>query len=329
MSNFWSEGEIKLLKKLYPIMRVKDLIKYFPKRNRATIATKALNLKLKSAKLWHSQEEELLINKFPSAPKEKLLKLFPRRTWSAIMAHAERLGAKRERRHPRLKVNEDYFNQWSSNMAYILGFIVADGCIVIGTYKGYSDALKFGVQLKDRDILEKIKKELNSEHAISTLRNATHFCITSQKIVDNLKRLGITYQKSLKETVPVVPKKFTKDFIRGVIDGDGGISFDKRHYPTLRLCGGSNTVTFVRNYFWQKFNAYSTIGKRKYSPIAKNFLYNISYRANTAKKLIIYLYGNASLYLERKHELAMKCRNSNIKIRNNQSFIKKHAINSG
>ncbi len=209
-------------------------------------------------------------------------------------------------------------------MAYILGYILADGCIIKGTYTGYSDSLKFGVQLKDKDILEKIKKELSSEHSISINKNAAHLCITSQKIVDNLKCLGITYRKSLKETVPVVPKEYKKDFIRGIIDGDGGISFDKRRYPTLRLCGGINTLSFVKNYFWKKFQAYSIIGKRTFSSSANNCLHAISYRANTAKKLMLHLYNNASLYLDRKYQLAMKCKTVFIKTRINNSVYKKN-----
>ena len=89
-----------------------------------------------------------------------LLFLLPKRSKTAIWAQGERLGLKQNRNYPRLAVNEDYFKKWSSEMAYILGFILADGCIIEGTHKGYSGALKFGVHPKDIDILEKIKKQL-------------------------------------------------------------------------------------------------------------------------------------------------------------------------
>lgn len=323
MINWWRKEEVELLKKLYPVIRIKELIKYFPKRNKGTIATKALSLGLASAKLWQDNENKILLAKFTKSPKEELLRLFPSRTWGAVIAQGERLGLKRERNHPRLQVNEDYFKKWSPNMAYILGFTLADGCIIKGTYKGYSDALKFGVQFKDKDILEKIKKELHSEHSISIGKNAAHLCITSQKIVDSLKRLGITYQKSLKETVPKIPSYYSKDFIRGLIDGDGGISFDNKGHPTLRLCGGINTITFVKNYFWKKLNCFSSIGQKKFSVTAKSYLYGIDYRSTTAKKIILFLYVDASLYLDRKYELALKCQNLQIKKRANFNYINK------
>jgi hypothetical protein len=314
----WGMGEILKLKKLYPILQVKDLVIHFPKRNKYTIAAKALNLGLKSAKLWQRHDNRLLQKKFSATSKQELLKLFPGRSWLAIMAQGERLGIKRNRNKPRLYVNENYFNKWSPNMAYILGYIVADGCIINGSPHGYSDSLKLGVQLKDKDILEKIKKELNSQHAISIVRNAAHFCISSKKLVDSLKRLGITYQKSLKETVPNVPAQHIKDFIRGVIDGDGGISIDSRGYPTLRLCGGINTVTFVRNYFWNNFQAFSSIGKKPSKLAPKMYLCYIVYRTNTAKRLINFLYEDAKISLDRKYRLAMQCAQLQIRKRNNK-----------
>lgn len=321
--NEWSKQEVARLKKLYPVLLVKDLVRYFPKRNKATIAAKALSLKLASAKLWQKEDNKLLKKKFASTSRAELLKLFPRRTWLSIMAQGERLEIKRNRNKPRLYINENYFKEWSPNMAYILGFILADGCIIRGSYKGYSDALKFGVQFKDKDILEKIKHELSAEHKISITRNAAHLCITSQIIVDSLKHLGITYQKSLKETMPKVPPKFVKDFIRGLIDGDGGISFNNRQYPTLRLYGGINTVTFVKNYFWTKLNAFSSINKRSYSVSADSYLYGIFYQSNTAKKIILHLYTDASIYLDRKYALALKCHNIQIRRRMNLSVNRK------
>lgn len=311
-------------------MRVKNLIKFFPKRNKATIAAKAMNLGLLSAKTWQNTDNKLLCSRFANSSKKELLSLFPRRTWPAILAQGERLGIKRNRNKPRLNINENYFSKWSPNMAYILGFILADGCIIKGTYKGYSDSLKFGVQLKDKDILEKIKIELRSGHRISIIRNAAHLCITSQKIVDSLKHLGITYQKSLNEIVPDVPDKYKRDFVRGVIDGDGGISFDKRSYPTLALCGGKNTVSFVRDYFWIKQRAFSVVGKRKFSPKINKYLYGITYRANTAKKISLFLYKNTALYLDRKYKLALRCQNIQIRQRINSSLYEKwQASHSG
>lgn len=314
----WTDEEVNLLKSLYPNTRVKNLVDYFPRRNKGTIVVKALSLNLPSAKLWQQEENEILKKYFPLTLKEELLILLPKRSWKSIIAQGERLGLKRKTDKPRLPVNEDYFKYWSPNMAYILGFILADGCIIKGSYTGYSDSLKFGVQLSDKDILEKIKKELMSKHKISVVKNAVHFCVASQELVNDLKKLGISYRKSLNECVPYVPLEYIRDFIRGIIDGDGGIGIDKKGYPTIGVCGGRQTLVFIRNHFLEKFQLYSKISRRTYSKECKNFLYEIKYKSNTALKILSYIYNNErSLYLNRKYELARKCLKLKIRERKN------------
>ncbi|MDO8530425.1 MAG: hypothetical protein Q7S10_03425 [bacterium] len=317
MSNLWSQQEIALLKENYPVKRVRDLAAMFPERTKATIAVKALSLGLPSAKLWQPEENKILREYFSKYPVQELLKLLPRRSKTAIWAQGERLGLKQNRNHPKLAVNEHYFKKWSPEMAYILGFILADGCIIEGTYKGYSEALKLGVNKKDIDILEKIKHQLSSAHKISLGKDAAHLGIVSQIIVNDLKKLRIGYRKSLKENIPSVPKKYVKDFIRGIVDGDGSIHFDKRNYPTLSICGGKNTITFLQSHFISEFNIYSKVGNVKKE--GGQLLFYITYRANSAKTLIGYLYNNATLYLERKFKLAEK--SSLIKIKHRKNYI--------
>jgi hypothetical protein len=311
-------------------MPVKDLTTYFPDRNTGTLTAKALSLQLVSPKIWKPRENLILYNIlykyfFTSHP-TKLTQMLPHRSWLAIRAQGERLGLTRNRHQPRIRVNEAYFDFWTANSAYMLGFIVSDGCIIKGTYKGYSDALKFGVQLRDMDILQKIKRELGSEHAISIYKNAAHFCITSQKLVDRLKTYGVTYRKSLKEKVPPVPAVYISDFIRGVVDGDGGISYDKRNHPTLRIYGSEDMINFIGNYLYNRLKAYSSVHKLKYSRTLKLYLYNVTYRSNTAKKVISHLYNNATLYLNRKYDLAMHCKSITIKKYNRLTKFPSHYL---
>jgi hypothetical protein len=303
----WSKTEVELLEKLYPLFRLRELVDKFPQRNKGTIATKALSLNLPSARSWFAPENRILQEHFQDSSREVLQELLPKRSWPAIMAQGERLHLQRIRTKPRHAVDEDYFKTWSPSMAYVLGFILADGCIIHGTRDGYSDSLKFGVQLRDKNILEKIKSELKSEHALSVCKNAVHFCIASQKIVDDLKALGISYRKSLRETVPDIPERFIKDFIRGVIDGDGTVRIGKDRYPVLSVSGGEATITYLREHFFKKFGLYSKIIPCKYSNEIQRHLYSIAYGANSAKTLIDYLYRDAKLFLDRKYATALRC----------------------
>jgi hypothetical protein len=316
---YWTKKETHLLKKFYPQTRVKDLIKLFPERTKETIVAKAMSLNLPSAKIWQKSENKIIQRDFSEAPIEKIMKLLPKRSKLAILAQGERLGLKRNTNKPRFEINENYFEKWSAKMAYILGFIFADGSIIKPKNKGYSDRLSFGVNIKDIDILKKIKRELSAGHSLSMNNNtdSVHFSIQSQKIANRLKALGVSYKKSCREgfkkKFPRIPKAYLRDFIRGVIDGDGTINFDKtRRYPTLGVCGKKHIITFIRDYFFTKFEAYSKIGHASKDGYYYNLFY-IYYRSNTAKELIFHLYDKASLYLDRKFKLANQCKKIKIK----------------
>jgi len=319
MYKYWSDKEVSLLKKYYPKLRVKDLVKMFPNRTKATIVANALSLGLPSAKLWQPEENDILRKYFAETSKEGFLELLPKRSWPAILAQGERLGLKRKINKPTLKVNEFYLRKWSPKMAYILGFIFADGNITEVTHNGYSDKLGFGLNQKDINILQKIKREFSAKQTLSISGNYVHFSIFSQVIVDDLKKLGITYRKSSQKNpckIPNIPQKYIRDFIRGIVDGDGSIHFDKRNHPTLSICGRKEMMTFIRNHFFSKFNLYSKITQPKKNGKLSNVFY-ISYRCNSAKTLINYLYNNAGLYLERKFQLAKQSSKTEIKLRKN------------
>ena len=327
MYKYWSHKEVSLLKKYYPKLRVKDLVSMFPNRNKATIAVKALSLGLPSAKLWQPKENNILRKYFAEASIEELLKLLPKRSRSAILAQGERLGLKRKTDKPRLKINEDYFKKWSSNMAYILGFIFADGNITKITHNGSSDKLGFGQNKKDIDILRKIKQEFSAEQTLSIGKKYVHFSVHSQIIVDDLKKLEVTYRKSFRKSpgkIPDIPQKYIQDFIRGIVDGDGSINFNKKGRqkgcPNLSICGRKEIMAFIKNHFFSKFNIYSKITQPKKNGKLSNVFY-IAYRSNSAKTLINYLYNNAGLYLERKFRLAKQ--SSETKIRPRRNYTKK------
>jgi len=325
---YWSSREVSLLRKFYPEMWIKDLIKMFPGRTKDTIAVKALSLGLPSAKLWQPEENDILYKNFAEASEEKLMKLLPKRSWLAILAQGERLNLKRKIDKPRLKINENYFKKWSSNMAYILGFIFADGSITKITNNGYSDKLSFGQNKKDIDILRKIKQELSAEQTLSITQDAIHFSIYSQIVVDDLKKLGVSYRKSFRKSrgkIPDIPQKYTRDFIRGIVDGDGSINFNKKGRPQFNICGKKEVMTFIRNHLFSRFNIYSKIAQAKYYGKKYNLFY-IAYGSNSAKTLINYLYTDASLHLERKFKLAKQCSMIEIKPRNNYTEKEKQII---
>ncbi len=73
----WSKREIKRLKKLYPVMPTPQLLEHFPKRNKATIMSKANLLGLKKDYITHFVRTDNYERKLWYKQKERLKKLYP------------------------------------------------------------------------------------------------------------------------------------------------------------------------------------------------------------------------------------------------------------
>lgn len=132
--------------------------------------------------------------------------------------------------HYKYSINEKFFKSWSKEMAWVLGFIFADGCVLLGHRNG--GILSIGVAEKDLEILEKINKALNSQYPIrKKLTNSQTYCyrldISHRSIVDDLINLGVTPRKSKTLSWPNIPKPYVWHFIRGYYDGDGSIFHGK------------------------------------------------------------------------------------------------------
>ena len=143
-------------------------------------------------------------------------------------------------------IDYDYFKKWNNNMAYILGFIYADGYL--------SDKiLRINLQRTDKGLLEIIKRELEYGGEIkdrdTTLNGKSYpysyISIRSLDIVKDLKYLGLYPNKSLTITYPTIPEEFELDFIRGYFDGNGSISVKRQVHKSKN----SDTYQIITKIF--------------------------------------------------------------------------------
>lgn len=134
-------------------------------------------------------------------------------------------------RSNRLHRNSNYFEDIDSmDKAYWLGVMYSDGCV----YEYSNGRYIISLEMIDKEHIEKFKNALNSDHKVcaiyhkgyenAKLSYSIHIC--DNKIANDLINLGCIPKKSLYlSKIPDIPQEFIYDFIRGVVDGDGCISY--------------------------------------------------------------------------------------------------------
>ena len=93
----------------------------------------------------------------------------------------------------------NYFRNWNSNMAYVLGFICADGNVSKTARNG--GILQINLAKKDRNHLEKLKKLLKSEVQIRENKNSFVLAICSYFHEFVLRLLVLWGKERRKDTI--------------------------------------------------------------------------------------------------------------------------------
>jgi hypothetical protein len=131
--------------------------------------------------------------------------------------------------HVRRIVNEDFFKKWTPQMAWVLGVIYTDGCLMrpYGSVKG-----RLTLSQKEPELIEKVLMLLNSNAKLlftpkRGITGAVHrVAISNDEVYQDLEKLGVTPRKSLSLTFPEVPVPLVRHFIRGCWDGDGSVYWE-------------------------------------------------------------------------------------------------------
>ncbi len=202
--------------------------------------------------------------------------------------------------HPtKYTVNENFFDKWNEKSAYILGLIFSDGNIAWNPKKSYW-TLTITACAKDKDHLEKVRKILciTKPLTYSEKTNSYRLTIANKSICQKLMKLGITPKKSLTVKFPQIPKEYLKDFIRGVIDGDGNVRYvDRKRSPYFEITIASGSKKFCKGLIASVEENFGIAAKiRK----AHGNTYVIQYACARGEKLAENIYNDANLYLNRK-----------------------------
>ncbi|TSC94636.1 MAG: hypothetical protein CEN87_357 [Parcubacteria group bacterium Licking1014_1] len=228
--------------------------------------------------------------------------------------------------HNRFKFKTDFFEKWSPEMAYVLGFLYADGDIEDVRKSSRTQYITF--TNVDKEILEAIKKAMGSEHNLNyraprkvTYQNGKTYessesyrlRIGSKKMFDDLLKLGLTPRKSLTIKFPInVPDDCFSHFVRGYFDGDGCVTIKKGKgkYGQSILKGIAIIFTSGNRLFLEglrdKACIFADFGKR--SVYYGSNAYYLKYDTFESLEWFKFFYSNnlSNLFLERKFNVFKK-----------------------
>lgn len=132
----------------------------------------------------------------------------------------------------------DFFRVWAPEMAYVLGYWWADGCIRI---KKDTGGHQIEIASNDLDHLETIADVIGGNYYLRRVSvTAQTYVITfnSKEMYQDILAHGGTPRKSRTVGFPEVPEELLPHFVRGVVDGDGTLAWNGDR-PVLQIYSGS------------------------------------------------------------------------------------------
>lgn len=294
----WTPKELEYLKENWPYHPA-HIIAQNLDRSEFAVNIKASRLGVKTQviyhtrddDLWTDEEEKTLRNLYPTEPTRFVAKTLGR-SMGAVGTYANKIGLIKTEKHRRYRVNRWAFSPLTPESAYVLGFILADGCI-------QGNAVTMAST--DLSIIEKIQKVLRSNHPIletwsnKSSKFAYRIALYDKQIISDLSSLGITPRKSLTATLPDIPDNLFFHFLRGYFDGDGS-AYLHRNSLTVSFVSASERLL---PQIIKKIAILSELSK--YNLYNGKHAWTLSFHGAVALKLADLMYSDCgNLYLQRK-----------------------------
>lgn len=138
---------------------------------------------------------------------------------------------------PRPPRHADFFRVWTPAMAYVLGYWWADGCMRIKAHGAH----EIEIASKDVDHLRIIADLIGGRYSVrqvSPISDTLAVTFCSKQMYEDILAHGGTPRKSRTIGFPLLPIGFLAHFVRGVIDGDGSLSWNGDR-PIIHIYSGS------------------------------------------------------------------------------------------
>lgn len=210
--------------------------------------------------------------------------------------------------------DNNFFSRDNELSFYWAGFLAADGCLF---KKINTKTINLYISDKDEGHLRLFKNHVNYNGIIRrsmTRRDNPNWkdttqcgmVISSAEMFNDLGRFNLKPNKSLIYEFPEHLKnhEYIHHFIRGYIDGDGCFYFDaSRNRVCFELRGTNNCMQNILDIFGEQCGIKHESNVTKPDATSKIKLSGKKYMF----KLVDYLYKDATIFLQRKYDIAKLC----------------------
>ena len=214
----------------------------------------------------------------------------------------------------------------SPEESYWFGFLVGDGAIYENRYR-----LKLALQKGDKKHLEKFAKFLSySTDRIHLYGSMCQFQIDNKQLLTNLYKLGLCQNKIHKTHKRLIPKRYKKDFARGLFDADGTIHLivpknRKTKSAEFHIAGTKSLLEGIREVLVK--NIKSIDENRGCIFTSPGQPSRLQYKGRwIIDKIGHYLFDKAEIYLERKYKIFQNLFKYNKKHPRQKSKFEKNII---
>lgn len=202
-------------------------------------------------------------------------------------------------------INEHAFDFFDEPAAYWYGFMWADGTVYLP-----ENRVALGLATKDKNHVEyfreflsaDIKPRIYSKKMGPDIFMQYRLDFKCKHLAQRLHALGITAYRDndINPFIEIDDPSLWRHWIRGLFDGDGSISISK---PRIRFGARKKILQEIRSilYIFANANPQKTIRKAGKS----QYLHDLDYQGRKqTKRIIEYIYGAATIYLDRKYAIA-------------------------
>jgi len=194
-------------------------------------------------------------------------------------------------------VNNNFFETWSPELAYIIGLFIADGHISDYENCGKKN-VTFSNNIIDVDMIEKIANVTGYKNKILKFKSGMCRVRFSGNFVwEFFKNLGFDNHKTTTAQIPAQLLNVSElhpHLIRGIFDGDGSVSIRSRRvdiYPSVNIVGTQSVIDFISSVY----TFYNSKGIHK-------SVYRINYEGKNAVQFMNNIYNASTIHMDRKYD---------------------------